>query len=68
MLSDIGENKYNKNRDVINTQNGGNVQDIGRDAMHCVSTAGAGSDITHNQTKNKFAPQSKNLSSIIREF
>ena len=40
MLSDIGENKYNKNRDVINTQNGGNVQDIGRDAMHCVSPDG----------------------------
>ena len=71
-IINIGENKYNTNRDVINTQNGGNVQDGGcRDAMHCVSTtaAGAGSDITHhNQTKNKFGPQSKNLSSIIRGF
>ena len=32
---------------------------------HCVST---GADITHNHTKNKFGPQSKNLSSIIRGF
>ena len=37
-IIDIGENKYNTNRDVINTQNGGNVQDGGcsRDAMLCV--------------------------------
>ena len=33
--------------------------------MHCVSP---GVDIAHYQTKNKFGPQSKNLSSIIRGF
>ena len=65
-IIDIGENKYNTNRVLIDTNipQGLNGQQ-GRDAMHCVST---GADIAHYQTKNKFGPQSKNLSSIIRGF
>jgi putative transposase len=40
---------------------GENPYNTGRDAMHCVSTA------FHNG-QNQFAPQSKNLASIIRGF
>lgn len=36
-----------------------------RDARHCVST---GTGISPNQTLNQFAPQSKNLPSIVRGF
>lgn len=45
----IGNNEFNSN--------------IGRDAMHRVST-----DKTDDIYKNEFGPQSKNLSSIIRGF
>jgi putative transposase len=45
-------------------------RDVGRDAMHCVSTAERVPPplATTYATKNKFAPQSKNLASIIRGF
>ncbi|KAA9339055.1 hypothetical protein F0P94_09045 [Adhaeribacter soli] len=49
----IGENEFNTV--MVNGNGGGN----GRDAMHRVSTVG---------NKNTFAPQSKNLPSIIRGF
>ena len=50
----IGNNIYNSG-DCWNDKNA--VINDGRDAMHCVSTDGP---------INKFAPQSKNLSSVIR--
>lgn len=52
----IGENKYNSQR---NAQR--------RDAMHCVSTTTNTANASAIPT-NKFAPQSKNLASIIRGF
>ncbi|MFY7862184.1 MAG: transposase [Chitinophagales bacterium] len=53
----IGENEFNtQRRDAMHCH--------GRDAMHCVSTM----DNTTNEYKNQFAPQSKNLSSIIRGY
>lgn len=55
----IGENRYNTHCGNAKPYNGGMPC---RDAMHCVST-------TTTQTKtNKFGPQSKNLSSVIRGF
>jgi REP element-mobilizing transposase RayT len=54
----IGENQYNKGLNVLGDGGG-----IGRDAMHCVSTASS-----PNRAKNKFGPQSKNLASIVRGF
>jgi REP element-mobilizing transposase RayT len=48
----IGKNIYNTQR---------------RDAMHCVSTTNATAPNNPNN-KNKFGPQYKNLSSIIRGF
>jgi putative transposase len=50
----IGENRYN--RYTNNNNDGG-----GRDAIHGVSTSGF-------NINNKFGPQTKNLSSIIRGF
>ena len=49
----IGANEYNTKRS-------------GRDTMHCVSTATA--TATATEYKNQFAPQYKNLSSIIRGY
>lgn len=46
----IGKNDYN-------SSSVDELDDNGRDAMHCVSTY-----------KNKFGPQSKNLASIVRGF
>ena len=76
----IGANEINKpkgvdtimenDRDAI----GGNDRDaIGgddRDAMHCVSIVPTTNNINTDDTKykNHFAPQSKNLSSIIRGY
>ena len=76
----IGANEINKpkgvdtimenDRDAI----GGNDRDaIGgdvRDAMHCVSIIPTTNNINTDDTKykNHFAPQSKNLSSIIRGY
>ena len=72
----IGANEYNTQR---GTQRGTQR----RDAMHCVSTipvpvpvpvpnvnVNANANVIPNDTeyKNKFAPQSKNLSSIIRGY
>lgn len=48
----IGANEYNTQRDTQRT-----------DAMHCVST-----NANDTEYKNQFAPQSKNLSSIIRGY
>jgi putative transposase len=39
-----------------------------RDAMHCVSTNNTQPHSPENEYKNEFAPQSKNLSSIIRGY
>ena len=50
----IGENQYNTL-----------ITDDGRDAMHRVSTTTTTTDTIY---KNTFAPQSKNLASIIRGF
>lgn len=76
----IGENKYNSSRkkkqsgefdngETEKKQNhpneiSDNHHDVVRDAKHCVSTA------PHNPNAplNKFGPQSKNLSSVIRGF
>ncbi len=49
----IGKNRYNTQRCRRH-----------RDAMHCVSMT----TTTPSPSKNKFAPQSKNLPSIIRRF
>ncbi|HET8885552.1 MAG TPA: hypothetical protein VFM70_04275 [Salinimicrobium sp.] len=61
----IGENEYNSQRGAQN-----DVQC--RDAMHCVSTTKTEitnkDTIDRNNSQNKFGPQSKNLSSIIRGF
>jgi len=53
----IGENEYNTP-----------MTDDGRDAMHRVSTTTTTATITDTTYKNAFAPQSKNLASIIRGF
>ena len=53
----IGENEYNTRRWA---------KRIDRDAMHRVSTTNTTN--TTNTNHNKFGPQSKNLSSIIRGF
>jgi putative transposase len=50
----IGKNEYNHTG--------------GRDAMHCVSTNSNTHNINKIKYKNQFAPQSKNLSSIIRGY
>lgn len=57
----IGENQYNMGQDLNDERN---VM-IEGDAKHCVSTAGKPA---LNCAKNKFGPQSKNLSSLIRGF
>ena len=49
----IGKNEFNSKQPVGDDERC-------RDAMHCVSTG--------NEPQNKFAPQSKNLASIIRGF
>lgn len=56
----IGENKYN-------TERGMERGTERRDAMHGVSTTNATTNAT-NEYKNTFAPQSKNLGSIMRGF
>jgi REP element-mobilizing transposase RayT len=53
----IGTNKYNTTLDSQRDSQ------RCRDAMHCVST-----NANANEYKNQFAPQSKNLSSIIRGY
>lgn len=68
----IGENRYNTHCDDAMPHNGAMPC---RDAMHCVSTP-TRTDAMHcvstiptTQPKtNKFGPQSKNLSSVIRGF
>lgn len=55
----IGENQYNTQR----TDNGNGDGCCCRDAMHRISTT-----TTITEYKNKFAPQSKNLASIVRGF
>ena len=61
----IGENKFNTapSRDAMHNdddrRDAMHNDDDRRDAMHCVST---------NPYKNDFAPQSKNLSSIVRGY
>ena len=50
----IGDNEYNNGLDELNGRGGR------RDAMHRVSTT--------NKPQNKFAPQSKNLASVIRGY
>ena len=59
----IGKNNYNQfdNGDIV-ADNGCN------DAMHGVSTAETGTTTESLQIKNQFAPQRKNLASIIRGF
>ncbi len=58
----IGQNKYNSQRHIMNQNNFNTSSDDLRygkgDAKHGVSTT----------SENKFAPQSKNLSSIIRGY
>lgn len=69
----IGENQYNKGQDLNDDREVVIERDavikrnvvLERDAKHCVSTAGTPPT---NYTKNRFGPQSKNLSSIIRGF
>ena len=53
----IGENKYNN-------------RDMGRDAMHGVSTSTHDTNDTNetNKPANQFGPQSKNLASIMRGY
>ncbi len=53
----IGENQYNTP-----------MTGDGRDAMHRVSTTTTTATTTDTTYKNTFAPQSKNLASIIRGF
>lgn len=60
----IGANKFNtplENTDAMHCVSTNIINGVSTDAMHCVST-------NTNEFKNKFAPQSKNLSSIIRGF
>ena len=58
----IGENDYNAGLS-------GSLAINGRGAMHCASTIDNENDNkTHSEYKNQFAPQSKNLSSIIRGY
>ncbi len=60
----IGANKFNtplENRDAMHGVSTNIINGVSTDAMHGVST-------NTNEFKNKFAPQSKNLSSIIRGF
>ena len=65
----IGDNEYNKYDDGIiagcDCRCGDAVH--GRDAMHGVSTTTTNNELTQNR-ENKFGPQRKNLSSIIRGF
>ena len=68
----IGKNEYNTQNDV---QSGAPRRDAMHrgDAMHCASTTNPTdptdpTDLTTNGRKNKFGPQYKNLSSIIRGF
>lgn len=56
----IGENEYNTPMDT-------SLDTLRRDAMHCVSTTDI-SNATTTKYKNQFAPQTKNLSSIIRGY
>jgi putative transposase len=56
----IGNNEFNLN--------GGIETNVGRDAMHRDAKHGVSTDNDDNEYKNKFGPQSKNVSSIIREF
>ncbi|MDI9320647.1 MAG: hypothetical protein QM530_09265 [Phycisphaerales bacterium] len=53
----IGANEYNSTLDTQRSDR--------KDAMHCVSTNANANDTEY---KNQFAPQSKNLSSIIRGY
>ena len=62
----IGANEYN-------TQRNSHRNSHRRDAMHCVSTndndnANTNANANDSEYKNQFAPQSKNLSSIIRGY
>ena len=58
----IGENDYNAGLS-------GSLAINVRGAMHCTSTIDNENDNkTHSEYKNQFAPQSKNLSSIIRGY
>lgn len=57
----IGDNAYNGGCNTDETPR--------RDAMHCVSTnTNTNNDINTNGMANAFAPQSKNLASIVRGF
>ena len=70
----IGENRYNTHCGNAMSHNDGISCDDGmscRDAMHCVSTPTTTRIVTPTTTQtktNKFGPQSKNLSSVIRGF
>jgi len=61
----IGENQYNQQKQIIP-----NSPHTRRDTMHRVSTAGRISTKSNPPLKiqNKFGPQRKNLSSIVRGF
>ena len=60
----IGANEINKPKGVDT------IMENDRDAMHCVSIIPTTNNINTDDTKykNHFAPQSKNLSSIIRGY
>lgn len=61
----IEENEYNTSRvDIRRNESGDKETNAGTDAKHCVSTP----PHDPNAIKNKFGPQSKNLSSVIRGF
>lgn len=62
----IGPNEFNSQRDAQwDAQRDTQRDTQRRDAMHCVSTP---TTPTTPEYKNQFAPQSKNLSSIIRGY
>lgn len=79
-IINICENQYNtQNANIIKNDTSGDNRDAGcrdtrckdagcRDAMHRVSTLMAAMNFNDMECKNKFAPQRKNLASIIRGF
>ncbi len=77
----IGDNGYNSSQERgYNVGGDGDDNRTRRDAMHCVSTPNANTPIPNDAActdarhcvsagyKNQFAPQSKNLSAIIRGY
>ena len=64
----IGKNKFNRGHKMAISRINNDRNNDCRDAMHGVSTRHGLNDKNDNNYKNKFAPQRKNLSSIIRGY